>query len=551
MVSSGDLSKDMRRMLRKRLKEDLIKIQGLSSKLEARVSQLTLSRSIPVHPSFSDGQFSGSDVPTRDAGGGKDVTSHLNVASKSSVRHMAQLTKQQAFGASNGSLVGTKLVNSKRTPKVSQVYNRSEFLVGKEKKLSPLKSNAKLSKTNGQQIGRSREVKGKKKSSGMSNETKLHCRNILRKLMGHDDGWIFNEPVDAVKLGLSDYHVVVKKPMDLRTIKNKLEKRQYASFLEFADDVRLTFNNAMTYNPPGNDVHQSAKFILMMFQKELEACKDKFEKANGDGEVDPLIKSSSHKSEAGQSSSGPGTVTNRSSSMLSKPKLPPGKPRVPTAKSKSSIKPAIPGKSKGASNLEASSRLKAAAKSEGLAKHKGVGKPRNSSNLEVLPKSKIPTKVVKSSEKSKSLERSKGLTNAKANAPKKAMSYEGKVRLRTLLGQLPQQKLEELIYLMRERNSNRNQEGDEIEVDLDSFDDDTLWELNRRANECLKNLQICFDSRKRPREDNTAGKTGKKQKGLSRVAAEKNAASGNRTSSKSGSSTDPDSGSSSSSDSEG
>lgn len=549
MVSSGDLSKDMRRRLRKRLKEDLIKIQGLSSKLEARVLQLTQSRSGPVHPSFSDAQFSGSDIPVRGAGG-KEVTSQLNVASNGAV-HVAQLTKQQSFAASNGSLVGAELLNNKRTPKVSQVYNKSEFLVGKEKLPSPAKLNSKLSKNNGQETRLLNEVNHKRKLPGMPNEFRLQCRNILKKLMGHEDGWIFNEPVDAVKLGLSDYHIVVKKPMDLGTIKNKLEKRQYASFLEFADDVKLTFNNAMTYNPPGNDVHQSAKMLLTMFQKDWETFKEKFERTNGDVEVDVLKNSSSHRPEAARASSGAGTLTNRSNSVPSKPKLPPGKPRAPMAKAKSPLKPETPGKPKDALSLEAENRSKAAAKPEGLAKPKSLGKPKASAKSDAPAKPKAPAKTVKSSEKPKSLEKSKVSTNAKANVPKKAMSYEEKVRLQTLLGQLPQHKLEELIYLMRERNINMSQEGDEIEVDLDSFDDDTLWELDRRANECLKNLQKGPDSRKRPREDNFTGKTGKKQKGLPQVSADKNATLGNRSSSESGSSTDSDSGSSSSSDSDG
>jgi hypothetical protein len=60
------------------------------------------------------------------------------------------------------------------------------------------------------------------------------------------------------------------------------------------------------------------------------------------------------------------------------------------------------------------------------------------------------------------------------------------VELQTTLGQLPQQILEELILLMKERNVNMSQEGDEIEIDLDAFDDETLWELDRRAKAFLR-----------------------------------------------------------------
>jgi hypothetical protein len=87
--------------------------------------------------------------------------------------------------------------------------------------------------------------------------------------------------------------------------------------------------------------------------------------------------------------------------------------------------------------------------------------------------------------------------DTQASAPKKAMTYEEKVELQTTLGQLPQQMLEELIILMKERNMNMSQEDDEIEIDLDSFDDETLWELDRRAKASLKNIHIDQESPKR------------------------------------------------------
>jgi hypothetical protein len=55
--------------------------------------------------------------------------------------------------------------------------------------------------------------------------------------------------------------------MDLGTIKAKLEKNIYFSKEEFAADVRLTFSNAMTYNPPTNDVHLMAKELNKLFDR--------------------------------------------------------------------------------------------------------------------------------------------------------------------------------------------------------------------------------------------------------------------------------------------
>ncbi|KAK6924712.1 NET domain, partial [Dillenia turbinata] len=92
------------------------------------------------------------------------------------------------------------------------------------------------------------------------------CEALLTKLMTHPHGWVFNEPVDVVKLNIPDYFNVIKHPMDLGTIKSKLAAGEYSSPLDFAADVRLTFSNALTYNPPGNDVHFMAKTLSKSFE---------------------------------------------------------------------------------------------------------------------------------------------------------------------------------------------------------------------------------------------------------------------------------------------
>ncbi|KAI3768868.1 hypothetical protein L2E82_19704 [Cichorium intybus] len=92
------------------------------------------------------------------------------------------------------------------------------------------------------------------------------CENLLKKVMAHQHGWVFNKPVDVVALKIPDYFKVIKKPMDLGTIKEKLGSGNYSSPSQFAGDVRLTFSNAMTYNPPGNDVHIMADILSKFFE---------------------------------------------------------------------------------------------------------------------------------------------------------------------------------------------------------------------------------------------------------------------------------------------
>eukprot|EP00250_Pteridium_aquilinum_P003526 c1383_g2_i1 orf=2-391(+) len=54
--------------------------------------------------------------------------------------------------------------------------------------------------------------------------------------------------------------------MDLGTIKTKLQNKVYSSPLQFAEDVRLTFANAMKYNPEGQDAHVMASILSRLFE---------------------------------------------------------------------------------------------------------------------------------------------------------------------------------------------------------------------------------------------------------------------------------------------
>ncbi|XVE93573.1 hypothetical protein REPUB_Repub01dG0206300 [Reevesia pubescens] len=94
-----------------------------------------------------------------------------------------------------------------------------------------------------------------------------NCSQILNKLMKHKHGYIFNSPVDVIGMGLHDYYDIIKNPMDLGTVKTKMAKNLYASPLDFAADVSLTFNNAMLYNPKGHEVYALAEQLLMRFEE--------------------------------------------------------------------------------------------------------------------------------------------------------------------------------------------------------------------------------------------------------------------------------------------
>lgn len=72
--------------------------------------------------------------------------------------------------------------------------------------------------------------------------------------------------MDAVMLGLHDYHTIITKPMDLGTVKQKMDNREYRTAADFAADVRLIFTNCYRYNPPDHDVVTMAKKLQDIFE---------------------------------------------------------------------------------------------------------------------------------------------------------------------------------------------------------------------------------------------------------------------------------------------
>lgn len=162
-----------------------------------------------------------------------------------------------------------KKVNIKFTTKSSQVVSERE--VQETTPCSTMKSNLKVKlKLSDSSNKRKSELVldvPEEKRRKMDQIVKRHCSIILKELLSHPAGWIFDKPVDPVALHLPDYFSIISDPMDLGTIKSKLEDNLYFSSEEFAADVCLTFSNAMLYNPPDNPAHQYARELDHHFKR--------------------------------------------------------------------------------------------------------------------------------------------------------------------------------------------------------------------------------------------------------------------------------------------
>lgn len=69
---------------------------------------------------------------------------------------------------------------------------------------------------------------------------------------------------------LQDYFDIVKNPMDLSTIKRKLDTGQYQEPWQYVDDVWLMFNNAWLYNRKTSRVYKFCTKLAEVFEQEID-----------------------------------------------------------------------------------------------------------------------------------------------------------------------------------------------------------------------------------------------------------------------------------------
>ncbi|KAJ7986417.1 hypothetical protein DPEC_G00339680 [Dallia pectoralis] len=106
------------------------------------------------------------------------------------------------------------------------------------------------------------------KKSKLSDQLRF-CNCILKEMFTKRHAtyaWPFYKPVDTEALGLHDYHDIIKQPMDLGTIRKKIDQREYTDAQDFAADFRLMFSNCYKYNPPTHEVVIMARKLQDVFE---------------------------------------------------------------------------------------------------------------------------------------------------------------------------------------------------------------------------------------------------------------------------------------------
>lgn len=84
---------------------------------------------------------------------------------------------------------------------------------------------------------------------------------VHSQISQHRNGNIFHNPIK--KSEAPDYYDIVKRPMDLKTIKARIREGQISSSAEFQRDVYLMFANSLMYNRPGSDIYTMAEEVCL------------------------------------------------------------------------------------------------------------------------------------------------------------------------------------------------------------------------------------------------------------------------------------------------
>jgi hypothetical protein len=74
------------------------------------------------------------------------------------------------------------------------------------------------------------------------------CNKLLTDLTKWAITSPFRMPVDPIRDGCPNYHLIVASPMDFHTMKKKLTASEYSSVEQFIDDIQLICDNAKKFN---------------------------------------------------------------------------------------------------------------------------------------------------------------------------------------------------------------------------------------------------------------------------------------------------------------
>ncbi|XP_030574550.1 bromodomain adjacent to zinc finger domain protein 1A isoform X2 [Archocentrus centrarchus] len=93
------------------------------------------------------------------------------------------------------------------------------------------------------------------------------CEQLTVELVRHEDSWPFMKLVSRTQV--PDYYDIIKKPIALNTIREKVNNCEYQTAGEYISDVELMFSNCLQYNPRHTNEAKAGCRLQQFFHAEL------------------------------------------------------------------------------------------------------------------------------------------------------------------------------------------------------------------------------------------------------------------------------------------
>uniref|UniRef100_A0AAR2K4S6 histone acetyltransferase n=1 Tax=Pygocentrus nattereri TaxID=42514 RepID=A0AAR2K4S6_PYGNA len=93
-------------------------------------------------------------------------------------------------------------------------------------------------------------------------------KTILQQVKSHQNAWPFMEPVK--KNEAPGYYQVIRFPMDLKTMSERLKSRYYTTRKLFMADMQRIFTNCREYNPPESEYYKCANLLEKFFYTKIK-----------------------------------------------------------------------------------------------------------------------------------------------------------------------------------------------------------------------------------------------------------------------------------------
>ncbi|XP_026068044.1 bromodomain-containing protein 3b isoform X8 [Carassius auratus] len=330
------------------------------------------------------------------------------------------------------------------------------------------------------------------------NDHLKYCDTILKEMLSKKHAayaWPFYKPVDAEALELHDYHEIIKQPMDLSTVKKKMDSREYQDGQSFAADIRLMFSNCYKYNPPDHEVVAMARKLQDVFEMKFAKMPDEPAEPSSPSAVSATAvvskSTGSSESSADSSSSSSDSEEERATRLAELQEQLKAVHEQLAALSQGPV--SKPKKKKEKKEKEKKKKDKEKDKDKTKVKVEDDKKAKSSQPNKQTPQKK--TSARKPNSTSTTRQQKKGGKPGSANYESDEeeslpMSYDEKRQLSLDINRLPGEKLGRVVHIIQSREpSLRDSNPDEIEIDFETLKPSTLRELERYVKSCLQKKQ--------------------------------------------------------------